>query len=237
MKRFLVVAMAVGLLSGFGGPFLAEVGGQDSGAIAKIQQVNRLMGRAIGMVTEGANLVLVANMKLAPPIDSNTAEQGMKLIDSGRDLVRMALAGEGMTAMDRKAMDGEPMMKVAQGLGDSILQYIELVQGMEMSGTIEGKIQLHQLHLRINNALDMAAEGANLVMLGNLKLAEVLDKYSVERGSMLLKDARAILAGVPDSQAMKEARKGSGDDATMKRTGELIQTALKIVDALEKMSM
>jgi len=237
----MVIAVVVGVLSGFiGQPLAADMKNQSSEAIGNIQRVNELMGRAMGMVTDGASLVLVANMKLAPQTDPFTAEQGMKMIQNGKDLVQMALAGEGMSAMEKKEMESQPMMQVAEGLSDSILRYIDLVQGLEMSGTIESKIRLHQVHLLINHALDMAAEGANLVMLGNLNLAEVLDKYSVERGRMMIKDARATLAGVPESKTMmdmKQAGMEAMDSGTMGRTDELVKTALKIIDALDKMTM
>ena len=240
MKRAMVIAVVVGTFFGFSGQSFADMSNSGSEAIANIQRVHRLMGRAMGMVTEGASLVLVANMKIAPPTDSITAGQGMKMIENGKDLVKMALAGEGMSAMEKKEMEGAPMMMVAKSLGDSILEYIKIVENMGMSGTIESKIKLHQTHRMINHALDMAAEGANLVMLGNLELAEVLDKYSVEQGRMMLKDARATLAGVSDSEAMKDMKqtdKGAMDDTMMTKTNELIKTALKIIDALERMSM
>ena len=232
--------MVVGTLFGFTGQVLADMNSQSEETIANIRQVNRFMGRAIGMVTEGASLVLVASMEIAPPTDKITADQGMKMIENGKDLVKMALAGEGMTAMEKEEMEDDPMMKVAESLGESILEYIRIVENMEMSGTIESKIKLNQLHLMINHALDMATEGANLVMLGDLKLAEVLDKYSVERGRMMLRDARTTLAGVSDSEAMKDMKMvgtGSMDDTMMTRTNELIEIALKIIDALESMSM
>ena len=240
MKRYMVIAVVAGTLFSFSGQSLADMSSPGSETTVKIQRVNRLIGRAMGMVTEGASLVLIANMKLAPPTDSITADQGMKMIENGKDLVQMALAGEGMPAMEKKEMEDDPMMKVAESLGESILKYINIVENMEMSGTIESKIKLHQTHLMINHALTMAAEGANLVMLGNLQLAEILDKYTVEQGRMMLKDARGTLAGVSDSKAMKDmkqADKGSMDDTIMTRTNELIETALKIIDALERMSM
>ena len=240
MKRLVVIAALVGTVFGFSGQPLADMTSQDGKAITRIQQVNSLIGRAMAMVTEGASLVLVANMKLAPPTDRFTAEEGMKMIENGKDLVQVALAGEGMSPMEKKEMETDPMMETAESLGESILKYIEIVQSMEMSGTIENKIKLHQTHLMINHALDMAAEGANLVMLGNLKLAEVLDKYTVERGRMMLKDARVTLAGVSGSDTMKDMKNtdmGSMGDAMMTKTGELIETALKIIDALERMSM
>lgn len=241
MKRVLVIAVFAGMILGISGqPFADDMSSRNLEMTARIQRVNTLMGRAMGMVTEGANLVLIASMKLAPPTDRFTSEQGMKMIENGKDLVRMALAGEGMTDMEKKEMEGTPMMKVAEGLGDSILKYIKIVENMEMGGSIEHKIELHQTHVMINHALDMAAEGANLVMLGNLMLTGQVDKYSVERGRAMLKDARATLAGVPESDTMKEmkmAAKGSMGETEMTSTNELISTALEIIDKLEKLTM
>ena len=96
MKRFMVIAVVVGVLFGFiGQPFAADMKSQSSEAIGNIQRVNELMGRAMGMVTDGASLVLVANMKLAPQTDTFTAEQGMKMIQNGcvKTLVMMSTMG------------------------------------------------------------------------------------------------------------------------------------------------
>jgi len=240
MKRFFVAAMIMSTLLGFIGQTLAEMSSPGAEATANIQQVNRLMGRAMAMVTEGAGLVLVASMQLAPPTDSITADQGMKMIENGKDLVQMALTGVGKTAMEKSEMAGDPMMKAAESLGDSILKYINIVENIEMTGTVETRIKLHQTNLMINHSLDMAAEGANLVMLGNLKLAPIMDKYTVERGRMLLKDARATLAGVSDSETMKDmkiADKGSMDDNMKTGTSDLLESALRIIDALERLAM
>ena len=240
MKRSTVLVVMVGLLLSFNGQALADMNSTNAETNANIQRVNTLIGRAMGMVTEGASLVLVASTKLAPPTDPFTLQQGMQMIQNGKDLVQMALAGEGMSPMAKKEVEDDPMMKAAHGLADSILKYIEIVENMEMSGSIQRKIELHQLHLMINHALDMATEGANLVMLGNLMLTGQLDKYSIERGRTMLKDARAALNDASESETMKnmkQAAQGSLEEAMMTRTSELSQTALKIIDALEKLTM
>jgi len=99
-------------------------------------------------------------------------------------------------------------------------------------------MDMHHMHLMINHAMAMAAEGANLVMLGDMKMAGDLDKYTVDHGRMMLKDAKATLAGVTDSKSMAsmhKAGKGPKDDPMMAETHKLIETGLKIIDYLEKM--
>ena len=54
MKRSMVIAMVFVTLIISSGQLFADMSGPGGDNIAKIQRVNRLMGRAMGMVTEAA---------------------------------------------------------------------------------------------------------------------------------------------------------------------------------------
>jgi len=239
MKRSLLIAVMVCALFWSSGQALADKQTQSAEVVTNIEQINRLIGQAMTMVTQGANLVLTSSIGLTPPTDPFTAQQGMKMIQNGKDLVNMALSGEGMSDMQKKDMEANPMMTETRKLGESVLRYIDLVENMKLTGTVESKIKLHQVQATINHAVNMAADGANLAMLGNLKLAAPLDKFSVERGHMMIKDARATLESVSGSETMKVMNKSameSTDKPMMTVTNELIQTALKIIDSLDKLT-
>ena len=240
MKRSMVIAVMLGMVFGFSGQPLADMVGDAKEAALKIHQVRTLMDHAMGMVTEGASLVMVARMELAPPTDRFTAEQGMKMIESGKDMVHKALSADEMTSMEEAGMKDDPMMKETSDLGDSILKYIDIVENLKMSGSVESRIKMHHIHLMINHAMDTAAEGAGLVLLGNMKLAGSLDKYTVDNGRMMLRDAKATLVDVSGSETMMGMHKagmGPEENPMMAQTHELLESALKIIDVLEKMSM
>jgi len=240
MKRSMVIALMLGMICGLSGQPLADPAGDAQDAVLKIHKVRTLMDHALGMVTEGSGLVMVAMTNLAPPIDRFTAERGMKMIESGKDLVLKTLGGDEMTSMQKAGMKDDPMMMETSGLGEAILKYIEIVQNLDMSGSVEDRIKMYHLHLTINHAMDAAAEGANLVLLGSMSLAGSLDKYTVDNGRKMLEDAKVTLVEVSKSETMMKMHKagmGPEEDATMARTHDLLETALKIVDVLEKMSM
>jgi len=238
MKRFMILVLMLGMVFGVSSQSLADMASDAQGTALKIHQVRTLMDHSLGMVTEGSGLVMVARTKLAPPIDRFTEEKGMKLIRSGKEMVQKTLSGEEMMSMSEAGMKDDPMMVGTKDLGKSILKYIDIVENLDMSGSVQNRIKIHNTHVMINHAMDTAAEGANLVLLGSMKLAGSLDKYTIDNGRMMLRDARATLVDVAGSETMMEMDKmGMGDDPMMTQTKDLLETAHKIIDVLEKMSM
>ena len=240
MKRFLLLTLMMGMVLGVTGQSLAEMAGDAQETALKIHKVRTLMDHGLGMVTEGSGLVMVARTNLAPPTDRFTEVKGMKLIASGKDLVLKTLNTDEMMSMSGAGMKDDPMMTSTRDLGESILQYIDIVEDLEMSGSVQSRIKMHNTHVMINHAMDMAAEGANLVLLGSMNLAGSLDKYTVESGRMMLKEARATLNEVAGSETMMDMEKtGMGSEVSpmMTQTQKLHKTALTIINILEKMSM
>jgi hypothetical protein len=238
MKKLMAVALTLSMALILAGPALADMVGHEKGASMKMHHIHILMGHGLGMVTEGTNLVMIAAMKMSPGTDGMTGDHGQKMIDNGKSVVQRALSGDEMMKMHKEGMKDDPMMKDTHGLGESILKYIDIVQKMKMDTMDKDMMDMHHMHLMINHALAMAAEGSNLVMLGDMKMAGDLDKYTVDHGRKMLKDAKATLAGVSDSKAMMgmhKAGKGPKDDPMMAETHNLIETALKIIDYFEKM--
>jgi hypothetical protein len=238
MKKLMAVALTMGMALSLAGVSRADMGEHGEEASMKMHHIHILMGHAVGMVTEGSNLVMIAGMKMSPGTDAMTADHGKKMIDNGKGVLQRALSGDEMMKMHKEGMKDDPMMKDSHSLGESILKYIDIVQKMKMDTMDKDMMDMHHMHLMINHALAMAAEGSNLVMLGDMKMAGDLDKYTVDHGRKMLKDAKATLAGVSDNKAMMgmhKAGKGPKDDPMMAETHNLIETALKIINYFEKM--
>jgi hypothetical protein len=238
MKKLMAVALTLSMALILSGPALADMGGHGKDASMKMHHIHILMGHAVGMVTEGSNLVMIAGMKMSPSTDAMTSDHGKKMIDNGKGVLQRALSGDEMMKMHKEGMKDDPMMKDSHSLGESILKYIDIVQKMNMGSMDKDMMDMHHMHLMINHALAMAAEGSNLVMLGDMKMAGDLDKYTVDHGRKMLQDAKATLAGVSDSKAMMgmhKAGKGPKDEPMMAETHNLIETTLKIIDYFEKM--
>jgi hypothetical protein len=237
MKQVMIVLLAAIMSISLGGPVLADMG-HGGDAAMKMHHQHILIGHGLGMVTEGSNLVMIARMKMAPGMDRMSLDHGNRMIDSGKGVVQRALSGDEMMKMHKEGLKDDPMMKSTHELGEAILAHVNKVQNMKMGSMGEAMMEMHHMHLMINHALAMAAEGANLVMIGEMKMAGDLDTYTIEHGKMMLKDAKSTIARLSEGQAMKGMHKeghGPKDDPMMAETHELIESALKIIDLLEDM--
>ncbi len=199
-----------------------------------------MMSHGLSMVTEGSNLVMLADMKMAPSLDHLTLDHGRHMITNGKELIENTLSGHEMKSMHMAGHGpaDDPVMKYTHELGEAMMAYVNMVENMGMEGEMAGDMMtMHHMHLLINHALDMAAEGSNLVMLGRMGMAKGVDKESVEHGKMMLSDADKLLNEVMVSKAMEEMhQKGvKMDNAMMAYTHKLDASAKKIVDLLSDM--
>ncbi|MGD9896371.1 MAG: hypothetical protein AB7T14_04735 [Candidatus Methylacidiphilaceae bacterium] len=100
----------------------------------------------------------------------------------------------------------------------------------------EGSMQLHHMHDLINHAVEMAAEGSNLVMLGEMNMASGTDELAVEHGKATIREAKALVKKVIDSKAMTELHeKGAGQSSEMTYTHKLAEAATAYIDLLAEM--
>jgi intracellular sulfur oxidation DsrE/DsrF family protein len=110
--------------------------------------------------------------------------------------------------------------------------------GMAMKhGSGHGMVMHHQ-HVMLNHALGMALEGSNLVMLGEMGMAQGIDKTSVDHGKMMMKNGRNLWNETMSGDVMMKMHGGGttpADNPMMKYTHELAETQLKVMDLLSKM--
>jgi hypothetical protein len=115
----------------------------------------------------------------------------------------------------------------------------DLLENMSMGGPMTGDMMaMHHMHIMINHALEMAAQGSNMVMLGQMGMSKDVDKYTIEHGKMMLADARAMLTEVMTGKAMTGMHeKGvTGGNAMMAETHKIGDAAKKVLDLLDKMA-
>ncbi|MDD4932704.1 MAG: hypothetical protein PHO89_04470 [Methylacidiphilaceae bacterium] len=97
-------------------------------------------------------------------------------------------------------------------------------------------MQLHHMHLVINHAVTMAAEGSNLVMLGEMNMAPGTDEEAVEHGKAQIREAKQLVKKVLASKAMTELHeKGAGESSEMAYTHKLAEAATAYIDQLIEM--
>ncbi len=197
-----------------------------------------MMTHGLEMVTEGSNMVMLADMKMAPSLDQLTLAHGRHMIATGKELIEHTMSGPEMKGMHKAGHADDPLMKYTHELGAAMMEYVNMVKDMGMEGDMSGDMMtMHHMHILINHALDMAAEGANMAMLGQMGMAKGTDKDSVEHGKMMLSDAGKILTEIMEGKAMTEMHeKGiKMDNAMMAETHKLVAAAKKVIDLLSDM--
>lgn len=197
-----------------------------------------MMDHGLSMVTEGSNLVMLADMKMAPSLDKLTMDHGRHMIANGKEMIENMMSGHEMKSMHKTGHGDDPLMKYTHELGAAMRGYVDIVENMGMEGEMSGDMmEMHHMHLLINHAVNMAAEGANLVMLGQMGMAKGIDKDSVEHGKMMLSDAGKLLNEVMKGKAMTEMHeKGvKMNNEMMAYTHKLGAAANTLIDLLSNM--
>ncbi|CAB4243955.1 conserved exported protein of unknown function [Methylacidimicrobium sp. AP8] len=100
----------------------------------------------------------------------------------------------------------------------------------------DNAMALHHMHAVINHAVEMAAEGSNLVMLGEMRMAPGTDELAAEHGKGAIREAKALVKKVMESKAMAELHKqGQGESREMAYTHKLAEAANAYIDLLAEM--
>ena len=226
------------------GPFCsvrAEEMKHEHGGDASMQMhhLHVLMNHGLEMVVEGSNMVMLADMKMAPSMDPMTADHGRAMIKSGKEVIEHAFKGPEMQAMHKAGHGDAPLMKYTHELAEAELSVANMLETMSMEGPVTGDMMtMHHMHMMMNHALEMAAQGSNMVMLGQMGMAGDIDKYSMEHGKMMLSDAKSMISEVMGGKAMTDMhQKGVVmSNAMMAETHKLGDAAKKVVDLLDQMA-
>ena len=224
--------LAIGLF----GTAYAKHGGDAS---MGMHHMHMLMNHGLEMVAEGSNLVMLAKMNMTAALDPMTLEHGQNMIKDGKEVIEHVLKGPEMQAMHKGGHGDDPLMKYTHELGNAELAVVDLLENMNMEGPMsDDMMTMHHMHIMINHALEMAAQGSNMVMLGQMGMSKDIDKYSVEHGKMMLSNASSLLKEVMEGKAMTGMHeKGvTGGNAMMADTHKIGDAAKKVIDLLDKMA-
>ena len=204
-----------------------------------MHHLHKLMNHGLAMVAEGSNMVMIAQMAMAPSIDPMTLEHGRTMIKDGKAIIERAAKGSEMQGLHKGGHGDADLMKYTHELGDAMLEVANMLEKMSMEGpTSADMMTMHHMHIMINHGLEMAAEGSDLVMLGQMGMSKDIDKFSVEHGKAMLADGRSTVNAVISGKEMKELHdKGVGaDNPVMKDTHGIGNAAIKVIDLLDKMA-
>jgi hypothetical protein len=200
----------------------------------QMHHFHSMMSHGLAMVTEGSNLVMLAEMKMAPSVDPLMLKHGRQMMASGKELIEHTLSGHEMKGLHMRGHGDDPLMKYTHELGDAMMKVVNLIEKMNMEGEMSGDMMtMHHMHILINHALGMAAEGSNMLMPGHMGAG----KASMEHGKMMMADGRALLTEIMEGRAMKEMHeKGvKMDNAMMAETHKIGEAAMNVINLLSDM--
>lgn len=97
---------------------------------------------------------------------------------------------------------------------------------------------MHHIHLMLNHAVEMAANGSNLVMTGEMGMAGEIDTISIHHGKAMIANAKGIIEKVMKGESMESMHmKGiNGTNDMMQHTHDMSEAALNYINLIEGMS-
>ena len=198
-----------------------------------------MLNHALSMTLDGYNLVMMADMGMAMGVDEIAVEHGNMMIKSGTDMFTETMSGKTMMGMHHEGKDPmkDPAMAYTHKLAEKQLIVMDLLGKMPKMGTGTDMASHHQ-HIMLNHALQMALEGANSYMLGEMGMAKGVDAVSVEHGRMMLKNARTLFNDIMSGGEMNKMHmEGTTPEKNeiMNYTHQLAEAQLQVLTILDEM--
>ena len=199
-----------------------------------------MLNHSLSMILDGYNLVMMADMGMAKGVDESAVQHGNMMIKSGTDMFTETMSGETMMGMHHEGKDPmkDPAMAYTHKLAEAQLIVMDLLGKMPKMGAGTEMTGHHQ-HIMLNHALQMALEGSNSFMLGQMGMAKGIDEVSVEHGRMMLKNARTLFNEIMSGGEMNKMHmEGTTPEKNeeMNYTHKLAEAQLQVITILDEMS-
>lgn len=95
-------------------------------------------------------------------------------------------------------------------------------------------MSLHHVHItQLNHGLHMAVEGQNLLLIGEMSMAQTLDPVTKGHGKAMLKAGKELIVNAVEGPAMKDAMANQPITTAMTFTHQLAKAMLAVVAAME----
>ncbi len=204
-----------------------------------LHHLHIMMNHGITMVTEGSNLVMIAGMKMTRYLDGPTKMHGQTMIAKGTKIIQRSLGGSEIKELMKGELADSPPMQYTLTLGNAMLDVIGQLGKMDIEHMSSARsMSMHHMHIALNHAPQMAAQGASLIMLGKMGMAGKVDKFSLDHGRAMVSDARALFTETMEGEEMKFLR-GMGatpeNSTLMRLTYDLADAISKVISLLEEM--
>ncbi|NWF37501.1 hypothetical protein [Mariprofundus sp. KV] len=149
----------------------------------KLHHLHMLVNHSLQMATQGADMNLQG------------VEHGPAMLVKASGLLERAMSGPEMARMHKYGSGNKPLMKMTQELADKSAVLIEAMKGISTKTADKDAIRM------LNHAVEVAATGSSLIMLGQQGMAGDIDAVMVNHGQLMLGEASGLLhdtTGAPE---------------------------------------
>jgi len=241
LKTRCIRIIVIGMLALFGPAHTAladDISKQD--AQMKMHHLHMLMNKGILLATEGSNLIMLSKMKMLQGVDDMTAHHGSEMMKEANPLIQRTMSGPVIMELHSKKYINDPLLHYTEKLGKAMIDTVNILDAMNMRGFESADaMKMSHLHTLLNHALEMAAEGSNLSILGHMsKTGEVMDTYSITQGNLMMKNARSLLTAIMESRPMKDLHAAGvteESNSMMREFHDFAEAALNVTDMLIRM--
>ncbi|ATX80482.1 hypothetical protein Ga0123461_2076 [Mariprofundus aestuarium] len=148
---------------------------QNISSTLKMHHLHMLINHALQMATQGADMNIQG------------VEHGPEMLVKASGLIERAMTGPEMARMHKIGAANKPLMKMTHDLADKASLLIEAMKKLSAKSQKKDAIRM------LNHAVEVAATGSSLIMLGQQGMAGDIDAVMVNHGQMMLGEASGLL--------------------------------------------
>jgi hypothetical protein len=152
----------------------------------RMHHLHMLINHALQMSAQGGDMQLLGS------------KHGPAMLDKAEKLLHRAMSGPEMAAMYKQGQAKTVAMKMTHDLADSTSELIN--QMRDLSKQTGNRDSLQMLH----HAIEVAATGSSLIMLGQQGMAGDIDLVLVNHGQTMLGEASGLLHEETNADAYSE---------------------------------
>lgn len=197
----------------------------------RAESVHQLMHHGLAMATEAADLVMISQLGMAPNLDAQGVDHGREGLVQGRELIESA-------ADIGSALEGQvsvTMLNFTTHLREAYLDYVEIVEGMPVPDPDSEQMAVHHMHMMINHTVRIAADSANLTMIGTRDRDADVAELGALHGRAMLDNARLRLEQLMVGPSMQRAHQADLTDSPMQTAHQMVESARRIFDLMDAM--
>ncbi|HAM50260.1 MAG TPA: hypothetical protein DCP92_06040, partial [Nitrospiraceae bacterium] len=119
-------------------------------------------------------------------------------------------------------------------VGISSFSYAEEMKHMHGGGA---SMEMHHFHMLMNHGLSMVAQGSDMAMIADMKMAPGVDQHALRHGQHMIKEGKDLITRALSGPEMMAMMKMHAKDPVMDYTHQLGEAMITVADMAEKMSM